>query len=101
MASGVVGSLFSRFLPSSKSWLVQTLNQGCSVPLLARGVATESGRLKLVREDTEGETPAAPGRNQVATFYCNRNPRSSELLGTADKPRGYATWHRRVDFYHR
>lgn len=49
-------------------------------------------------ESSEGERPS---RTDVATYYCNRNPRSPELLGIADKPRGYATWHRRVDYYHR
>ena len=37
----------------------------------------------------------------VTRYYCNRNPRSLELLGMAPKPRGFETAHRRVDYYHR
>lgn len=34
-------------------------------------------------------------------YFCNRNPRSLELLGLAEKPRGFATKKIRVDYYHR
>lgn len=34
-------------------------------------------------------------------YYYNRNPRSPELLGIAEKPRGFATKKMRVDYYHR
>lgn len=57
-----------------------------------------------MQESADGEAPAAPAgsrKNEVARYYCNKNPRSPELLGIADKPRGYATWNRRVDYYHR
>lgn len=37
----------------------------------------------------------------VTRYYCNRNPRSLELLGMAEKPMGFETAHRRVDYYHR
>ena len=37
----------------------------------------------------------------VTGYYCNRNPRSLELLGMAKKPKGFETAHRRVDYYHR
>ena len=37
----------------------------------------------------------------VTKYYCNRNPRSLELLGMADKPLGYATKNQRMDYYHR
>ena len=37
----------------------------------------------------------------VTKYYCNRNPRSLELLGMAEKPRGFATKKERVDYYHR
>ena len=37
----------------------------------------------------------------MTRYYCNRNPRSLELLGMAEKPRGFETAHRRVDYYHR
>ena len=37
----------------------------------------------------------------VTGYYCNRNPRSLELLGMAEKPKGFQTARRRVDYYHR
>ncbi len=37
----------------------------------------------------------------VMKFYRNRNPRSLELLGVAEKPKGFWTKTRRVDYYHR
>lgn len=37
----------------------------------------------------------------VTKYYCNRNPRSLELLGVAEKPRGFKTSRQRVDYYHR
>ena len=37
----------------------------------------------------------------VTKYYCNRNPRSLELLGMAEKPKGFQTARRRVDYYHR
>lgn len=37
----------------------------------------------------------------VTRYYCNRNPRSLELLGMAEKPKGFEMAHRRVDYYHK
>ena len=37
----------------------------------------------------------------VTKYFCNRNPRSLELMGMAEKPRGFATKNQRVDYYHR
>ena len=37
----------------------------------------------------------------VTRYYCNRNPRSLELLGMVEKPKGFETARRRVDYYHR
>ena len=37
----------------------------------------------------------------VTKYYCNRNPRSLELLGMADKPLGFGTKNQRMDYYHR
>ena len=34
-------------------------------------------------------------------YYLNRNPRNLELLGVAEKPKGFATKWERVDYYHR
>ena len=34
-------------------------------------------------------------------YYLNRNPRNYELLGVAEKPKGFATKWERVDYYHR
>ena len=53
-------------------------------------------RLKLEQDSESPDT-----RGLVTKYYFNRNPRSPELLGIAEKPRGFATWHRRVDYYHR
>ncbi len=33
--------------------------------------------------------------------YVNRNPRSNELIGIAEKPKGFKTRKWRVDYYHR
>lgn len=86
-------------LPSSRSSLVHTLRQRCPMLVKAREVSTqpvtETGRLTLQQES---DTDAS---DHVARYYYNRNPRSPELLGTASKPRGFKTWNRRVDYYHR
>ena len=37
----------------------------------------------------------------VTKYFCNRNPRNPELLGIAEKPKGFETTHKRVDYYHR
>ena len=37
----------------------------------------------------------------LTKYYCNRNPRSLELLGVAEKPKGFQTKNQRVDYYHR
>lgn len=34
-------------------------------------------------------------------YFHNRNPRNLELLGVAEKPRGFKTKRGRVDYYHR
>ena len=37
----------------------------------------------------------------VTKYFCNRNPRNPELLGIAEKPKGFETTNKRVDYYHR
>lgn len=49
----------------------------------------------------EGDVTSNTKGLVAAKYYFNRNPRSPELLGIADKPRGFITWNRRVDYYHR
>lgn len=93
----------SSLLLFSKSRLVHTLQQVCPVQLQVREGSTHShsvGRLSLVVQQ-EKSADTARIKDHVAKYYFNRNPRSSELLGIADKPRGFKTWNRRVDYYHR
>ena len=33
--------------------------------------------------------------------YMNKNPRSNELIGIAEKPKGFKTRKWRIDYYHR
>ena len=42
-----------------------------------------------------------PGDGGISRIYINRNPRSPELLGIAEKPKGFKTRKWRVDYYHR
>ena len=95
-ASGLRAFL-SLLLPFSKPRLVQRLVQRQPVLFQARQVSTQpnTGRLKLQQESDNDV------KGHVAPYYYNRNPRSPELLGIAEKPRGFKTWHRRVDYYHR
>ena len=92
------GSILPFFLHCSESRLVCGLVQRWPVLLKSRHhlYSSRAARLKL---DPDTETPDT--RGLVAKYYSNRNPRSPELLGVAEKPRGFATWHRRVDYYHR
>lgn len=42
-----------------------------------------------------------PIENGCIKQFVNRNPRSGELLGTTEKPKGYQTRPWRIDYYHR
>ena len=53
------------------------------------------------RKENSGHVNYASLERGVTKYYCNRNPRSLELLGMADKPLGYATKNQRMDYYHR
>ena len=58
----------------------------------------------IIQKNGENETSHinyASLERGVTKYYCNRNPRSLELLGMAEKPRGFATKNQRVDYYHR
>ncbi len=37
----------------------------------------------------------------VTRYFCNRNPRNAEMLGLAEKPKGFETMKNRVDYYHK
>ncbi len=56
---------------------------------------------KNINESGTSHTNCAALESGVTKYYCNRNPRSLELLGMAEKPRGFATKNQRVDYYHR
>ena len=57
----------------------------------------------VVEASTSGSTHvnSAVLEKGLTKYYRNRNPRSFELLGIAEKPRGFATKRYRVDYYHR
>lgn len=46
-------------------------------------------------------TNAAALEKGSTMCFNNRNPRSLELLGVAEKPKGFITKNQRVDYYHR
>ena len=61
-----------------------------NVPIIQKKVENESRHINC-----------ASLERGVTKYYCNRNPRSLELMGMADKPRGFATKNQRMDYYHR
>eukprot|EP00731_Ephydatia_muelleri_P023492 Em0015g1075a len=63
----------------------------------ARSVSTSEGALSSERPHVS----AAAFEKGCTGYYCNRNPRNLELLGLADKPKGFETKNQRVDYYHR
>lgn len=64
-------------------------------------VTSSSERGKPAATRPEGHVNDAAKELGVTQYYCNRNPRSLELLGMAEKPKGFKTAHRRMDYYHR
>ena len=66
-----------------------------------------SDRLPSIQEkrrkdrNVSGHVNCASLERGVTKYFCNRNPRSLELLGIADKPLGFATKNQRMDYYHR
>ena len=78
----------------------------CSAHLNTRTVSTD-GVYYSKREGFQASCSGDESVNSAArelgvtTYYCNRNPRSLELLGMAEKPKGFQTARRRVDYYHR
>ena len=100
---------------SSRMALIRNLTSNCflrhhcflTVPLSKSHVTSlprfnstvSSGRVKLdVQESGNFDSSK---KELPMNFYMNRNPRSAELLGVAEKPRGFITTKRRVDYYHR
>ena len=58
------------------------------------------GRVKLnIPDRTTFDTSSI--KELPMRYYYNKNPRSPELLGVAEKPRGFCMSKRRVDYYHR
>ena len=62
---------------------------------------------RYITTSEAGQSPDRPHISAAAfekgctAYYCNRNPRNLELLGIADKPKGFETKNQRVDYYHR
>ncbi len=67
-----------------------------------RSVRKSSANLpgKVKPADTELMNSAALEQG-VTKYFCNRNPRNPEMLGIAEKPKGFETKRYRVDYYHR
>ena len=96
--AGGRGPLLTFSLPSSASSLVCTLRGRCGSAVRSRMLSYPSYDLQKPKLELDMSDDA---KGLVTKYYCNRNPRSPELLGIAEKPRGFATWHRRMDYYHR
>ena len=62
---------------------------------------SSSGKSKLPSTEPGGYINDAAKEQGVTRYYCNRNPRNLELLGMAEKPKGFETARWRVDYYHR
>ena len=70
--------------------------------LVIRSSSSLSGkRHNDAHDENEPHTNAAALETGVTMYFNNRNPRSLELLGVAEKPKGFSTTNKRVDYYHR
>ena len=67
----------------------------------AKRLSEDAPIIQKNNESGTSHTNCAALESGVTKYYCNRNPRSLELLGMAEKPRGFATKKERVDYYHR
>jgi len=88
---------------SSRWHLFSRKNFSLAVPSLlnSTGVqSVEAGRVRLDSKESDS-FDVSKYRQLPMSLYTNRNPRSAELLGMAEKPRGFITTKRRVDYYHR
>ena len=83
-------------------WLSDTFNVGGYL-VATRGLHSSPANVqRRVKRDKSPEfVNSAAMELGVTKYFCNRNPRSLELLGIAEKPRGFATKKSRMDFYHR
>ena len=74
-----------------------------AIPSLLNSTSAQSVQAERVKLDTKESDSfdVSKYREHPMSFYTNRNPRSAELLGMAEKPRGFITTKRRVDYYHR
>ena len=92
MATGRISSLFR---------LVRRYGDGAARRMGARGLSEHAPIIQKNNESGTSHVNCAALESGVTTYYCNRNPRSLELMGMAEKPRGFATKKQRVDYYHR
>ena len=82
--------------------LTDTLNAGRGL-LVSRALHRWSANVprRRKRPDEPQFVNRAALERGTTNYFCNRNPRSLELLGLAEKPKGFATKKSRVDYYHR
>ena len=84
-------------------WFPDTFNVGGYI-VATRGLHSSPAnvqRRRIKRDKPPQFVNSAALELGVTKYFCNRNPRSLELLGIAEKPRGFATKKSRMDFYHR
>lgn len=92
MATSRLFRLFSRY------------SDGAAGHMSLTRLRRQSENAPIIQKNNEGGTGhinCAALERGVTKYYSNRNPRSLELLGMAEKPRGFATKNERVDYYHR
>ena len=92
-------SLLVFLRPFCRPRLVSCMKERFAVSLRPRKLSTYSRAARRLGENID-ETSSGVTKGMVKNYF-NRNPRSPELLGIAEKPRGFITWKRRVDYYHR
>ena len=97
------GTVFPLLHPSCLSGAFHLTPNVFLMSLGTRWTSTDphvAGRMKLnLQENATLDTSSI--KELPMRYYFNRNPRSPELLGVEEKPRGFGTAKRRVDYYHR
>ena len=74
--------------------------------MLVIGVQNSRGLRKpsvnaLKKNQTVEFVNHAATEDGVTKYFCNRNPRNLELMGIAEKPKGFEKKRYRVDYHHR